>query len=591
MALFGSLLLHIDRAPIWVTLVACGLIAWRLLAEARPVRLPGKVVRVVIALLLVLAVFLRFDTLNGLHPGTLLLLLMSAIKLLETQGRRDQYIVLGGSLFLLLAACLERQDLLRIPLYVLETWLCCGALAIVAYAPGKRPAAVTSFAENAGAFDTWAALLLAARALLYSLPLAVVLFVLFPRVQGAFWAVPRSEDAETGLSDTMSPGSISLLTSSYDIAFRVKFDGAVPPPPERYWRGPVLHKFDGYTWTRAPETAYDAEPLEYLGRPYSYRVSLEPSQQPWWLALDTVAETATRTGSITYDHALIGSDPVTQLTSYFAVSYTSTRTTQPLSTRARQVEIALPRGRNPRSVQLAREMRGRVGSDGEFVAAVLEFLRTGGFVYSLTPPLLDKDSVDDFLFNTRSGFCGHYASAFVTLMRAAAVPARVVTGYLGGEWNPIGDYLVLRQSDAHAWAEVWLDGRGWTRVDPTTVSRLGIRSPDLQTLGWGFLGALSLWLGWMAWQFGRAVPRTRPDRLGRAYARLCRKLARAGLPPRAAHEGPLAYAGALGAHRPDLAPEVGRLLARYAELRYGDEVSSYDTQVKEFERDVGALTL
>jgi transglutaminase-like putative cysteine protease len=652
LALFGSLLLHIDRAPIWVTLVACGLIAWRLLAEARPVRLPGKVVRVVIALLLVLAVFLRFDTLNGLHPGTLLLLLMSAIKLLETQGRRDQYIVLGGSLFLLLAACLERQDLLRIPLYVLETWLCCGALAIVAYAPGKRPAAVTSFAENAGAFDTWAALLLAARALLYSLPLAVVLFVLFPRVQGAFWAVPRSEDAETGLSDTMSPGSISLLTSSYDIAFRVKFDGAVPPPPERYWRGPVLHKFDGYTWTRAPETAYDAEPLEYLGRPYSYRVSLEPSQQPWWLALDTVAETATRTGSITYDHALIGSDPVTQLTSYFAVSYTSTRTTQPLSTRARQVEIALPRGRNPRSVQLAREMRGRVGSDGEFVAAVLEFLRTGGFVYSLTPPLLDKDSVDDFLFNTRSGFCGHYASAFVTLMRAAAVPARVVTGYLGGEWNPIGDYLVLRQSDAHAWAEVWLDGRGWTRVDPTTVvepdrltrgmldvlpgsgsrearllhasptlsrllarwdaanawwndhvvrfdyaaqlhllSRLGIRSPDLQTLGWGFLGALSLWLGWMAWQFGRAVPRTRPDRLGRAYARLCRKLARAGLPPRAAHEGPLAYAGALGAHRPDLAPEVGRLLARYAELRYGDEVSSYDTQVKEFERDVGALTL
>lgn len=652
LALFGSLLLHADRAPIWVTLVACALIAWRLLAEARPIRLPGKVLRVVIALVLVLAVFVRFGTLNGLHPGTLLLLLMSAIKLLETQARRDQYIVIGGSLFLLLAACLERQDLVRIPLYALQTWLCCGALAIVAYAPDKKSAAATTSNESIGAFDTRAALLLAGRTLLYSLPLAVVLFVLFPRVQGAFWAVPRSEDAETGLSDTMSPGSISLLTSSYEIAFRVKFDGAVPRPQERYWRGPVLHKFDGYTWTRAPETAYDPEPLEYLGRPYSYRVSLEPSQQAWWLALDTVAETSTRKGYITYDHTLLGSDPVTQLTTYYAVSYTSIRATQPLSTRARQVEVALPRGRNPRSVELAREMRSRVGSDGEFVAAVLEFLRTGGFVYSLTPPLLDKDSVDDFLFNSRSGFCGHYASAFVTLMRAANVPARVVTGYLGGEWNPIGGYLVLRQSDAHAWAEVWLDGRGWTRVDPTTVvepdrltrgmldilpgsgsrgarllhasptlsrllarwdaanawwndhvlkfdyaaqlkllSRLGIRQPDLQTLGWGFLAALLLWLGWMAWQFGRAVPRARPDRLGRAYTRLCRKLARAGLPPRTAHEGPLAYADTLAAKSPNLAPEIRRLLARYAELRYGQEAPSYDTEVKEFERSVAALTL
>src|SRR5581483_10786127 len=313
-----------------------------------------------------------------------------------------------------------------------------------------------------------------------------------------------------------------------------------------------------YTWTRAPYGAYPAEPLEYLGHPYYYRVSLEPSQQPWWLALDTVAEIPTPKASVTYDHALIGSEPVTELTTYVAVSYTATRTTQPLSKRARQIETTLPAGRNPRSVQLAREMRGRVGSDGAYVAAILDFLRTGGFVYSLTPPLLNKDSVDDFLFNTRSGFCGHYASAFVTLMRAANVPARVVTGYLGGEWNPIGRYLVLRQSDAHAWAEVWLDGQGWTRFDPTTVvepdrltrgmldllpdsgsrearlvhgsptlahllarwdaanawwndhvvkfdyaaqlnllSRLGIGSPDLQTRGWGCLGALSRWLGWM----------------------------------------------------------------------------------------------
>jgi transglutaminase-like putative cysteine protease len=652
LALLGSVLLHIDRAPIWVTGVACALIAWRLLAERHPVRLPGKFSRATIALVLVVAVFIRFHTLNGLHAGTLLLLLMSAIKLLETRARRDQFIVVGGSLFLLLAACLERQDLLRIPLYVLQTWLCCGALAIVAYTHDGKPPGATSSIEHGRGFDSRAALLLAGRALLYSLPLAVVLFILFPRVQGAFWAVPRSEDAETGLSDTMSPGSISQLTSSYDVAFRVKFAGAVPPPRERYWRGPVLHSFDGFTWSRPPTTTYDAEQLEYLGRPYYYRISLEPSQQPWWFSLDTVAEIHAPKVSLAYDHSLIGSDPVTEFTTYEAVSYTATRTQQPLSNRARRIETTLPRGRNPRSIQLARELRSRAGSDGEFVAAVLEYLRTEGFVYSLEPPLLNKDAVDDFLFNSRSGFCGHYASAFVTLMRAANVPARVVTGYLGGEWNPIGGYLILRQSDAHAWAEVWLDGQGWTRVDPTTVvepdrltrgmldllpesgsrearllhssptlsrllarwdaanawwndhvvkfdyaaqlnllRQLGIRSPDMQTLGWGFLGGLLLWLGWMAWRFGRAIPRTRPDRLGRAYGRLCRKLARAGLPARAAHEGPLAYADTLSAQRPDLPPEVRRLFTRYAELRFGAEAGSYDADVRDFERGVGALTL
>jgi transglutaminase-like putative cysteine protease len=644
LALFGALLLHVDRAPLWVAVVTCALIAWRLLAYLRPVRLPGKILRVAIAFGLVGAVFIHFHTLNGLNAGTTLLLLMSAIKLLETHARRDQFIVIGGSLFLLLAACLERQGLLRMPLYVLQTWMCCAALAIVAYTPEK--------ARGVSAFNTRAALLLAARALLYSLPLALFLFVLFPRVQGAFWSLPRSEDAATGLSNTMSPGSISELTTAYDVAFRVKFEGAIPPPQERYWRGPVLHKFDGYTWSRDPGTAYRSEPLEYLGRPYYYRISLEPSQQPWWLSLDTVAELPEPKATLAFDYVLIASEPVTELTSYVAVSYTATRAKQPLSKLALQTELALPKNRNLRSLQFARELRSRVDSDAAFVGAVLQFLHTGGFVYSLTPPLLNRDSVDDFLFNTRSGFCGHYASAFATLMRAAGVPARVVTGYLGGEWNPIGGYFVVRQSDAHAWTEVWLAGRGWARIDPTTMvepdrltrgmldllpgvgsregrlvhasplllhllarwdaanawwndhvlrfdyraqirllSRLGIRSPDLQTLGWGFVSALLLWLGWMAWQFGRTMPHERPDRLARAYLRLCRKLARAGLPPRAAHEGPLAYGDAVAANRPDLAPEVRRLLAQYAQLRYGVEPRAYTDEVREFERGVGALTV
>jgi transglutaminase-like putative cysteine protease len=654
LALGGGVLLHADRVPPWVVGIALALIAWRFAASSAVVRLPGKLVRAFIAFALVAAVFARFHTLNGLSPGTALLVLMAAIKLLETHTRRDQFIVVGGTLFLLLAACLERQSLLRTPLYVLETWLCCATLAVVAYPPDKSAIALSyaTTSDPVTRFDNRAAVLLAGRALLYALPLALVLFVFFPRLPGAFWALPRSEEAETGLSDTMSPGGISQLTSSYEIAFRVKFDGPPPPPQERYWRGPVLHDFDGYTWKRRAGTGYLPQPLEYTGNAYHYRMSLEPSQQRWWFTLDTVDRSPSPNVSLNYDYELVARDPVTDTTSFDAVSHTATRSTQPLSKLARQIETQWPGGRNPRSLQLARDMRARVGSDRAFVGAVLELLRTGGFVYSLTPPLLDYDSVDDFLFNTRSGFCGHYASAFVTLMRGAGIPARVVTGYLGGEWNSIGDYFIVRQSDAHAWAEIWLEGRGWTRVDPTAVvepdrltrgilsllpdsgsaearlvrsspslaalllrwdainmwwtnhvlkfdfksqlnllSRLGIHSPDLVALGWAFVAALLSWMAWIAWQMSRGPQRVRPDRLARAYARLCRKLARIGL-PRPAYQGPIAYADAVATKRPDLRETVRSLLVRYAELRYGlPRADSRAADVTTFERAVARLSV
>jgi protein-glutamine gamma-glutamyltransferase len=647
LALVGALILHIDRMPLWVSAIAVALLAWRMAASVRAVALPGKFTRAFVALALVGTVFAFLHTLNGLQAGTWMLALMCAVKMLETQQRRDEYIVVGGALFLLLAACLARQSLPRTPLYIAETWICCSAFAMIAYGPEASAGARERLAP---AFESRAAILLAGRALLYSLPLAVVLFLVFPRLPGAFWALPRTEGAETGLSDTMSPGSISQLSSSYDIAFRVKFEGAPPPARERYWRGPVLHKFDGYTWSRSFASAYRAQILEYSGPAYRYHVSLEPSQQHWWFSLDTVDGAPNHRVFFTYDYELVASDPVTSLTTYDAVSHTQTRATQPLSPLAHRVDTDLPKGRNPRSWQLGREMRQRVDSDMAYVAAVLEFLRTGGFVYSLTPPLLNYDSVDDFLFNTRSGFCGHYASAFVMLMRAANVPARVVTGYLGGEWNPIGGYFIVRQSDAHSWAEVWVDGKGWLRVDPTAVveperltrgmldllpqagsaearlvrswpsltemlhrwdainawwndhvlkfdyrsqlnllSRLGIPSPDVTVLAWAFAILLSVWLLWIAWQFGRGPTLRRPDRLAKAYARLCGKLARVGV-PRSAHEGPLAYADTISSKRPDLAQGVRKLLTQYAELRYGaPRAESRADDIAGFERDVARL--
>jgi hypothetical protein len=225
--------------------------AWRLLTARTTWRVPPLFARAGLALLLIGVVFTRFHTLNGLAAGTTLLMMMAALKLLESRSARDQLVMIGAGLFLLLAACLDRQSLARAPLYLLQAWLCCSALAVVA----------------AQGLAMRAALAVAGRALLLAMPLALLFFVSFPRLSGAFWAVPHGEEALTGLSDTMSPGGITRLTSSFDTAFRARFASAAPPPPqERYWRGPVLHDFDGYTWRRGTTPSSPRQPLEAAGR-------------------------------------------------------------------------------------------------------------------------------------------------------------------------------------------------------------------------------------------------------------------------------------------------------------------------------------
>jgi transglutaminase-like putative cysteine protease len=608
----GGVLLHLDRVPPWASLTCGVLIAWRLAAVRRGLWLPGPVTRSLLALAMAAVVLARFHTLNGLTAGTTLLLLMAALKLLETRRTRDELVLIGAGLFLLLAACLDRQDLARAPFYGLQAWLCCAALAVLA----------------TPSLNARAALALAGRTLLIALPLALALFVFFPRLPGSFWAIPRGSAALTGLSDSMTPGSIAQLVADYSVAFRVRFEGA-RPAALLYWRGPVLHRFDGRTWRRA-ETALRARPrVEFLGEPVRYHVALEPTRQRFWFALDLPAQAAGARTSLSYDYTLVAADPVNEPTSYAGLSFLGSRAVDPLGEGSRREDTALAGSANPRTRELAQRLYAQSGSDAAYVAAVLDYLRRGGFVYSLEPQPLGADAVDNLLFRTREGFCGHYASAFVTLMRAAGVPAHVVTGYLGGEWNPVGEFIEVRQADAHAWGEVWLQGRGWTRVDPTAVvaperltrgmlqlmpdafsaserllygpgwlggllqrweaasawwadhvvrfdyasqldllTRLGIRSPDARYLGWGFTLALCAWLGFMAWSTSRLGRRARPDTLARAYRRLCRKLARVA-PPRAPHQGPLAYAESVLAQRPDLRGEVRALFERYAELRFG----------------------
>src|SRR5437764_1154261 len=269
-AFAGGVLLNVDRVPPWASAVALFLIAWRLTGERAGMRLPGTVTRALLALALVAVVLLEFHTVNGLAAGTALLMVMSGLKLLETRARRDQFVMVGAGLSLLLAAFLDRQTLARAPLYALEAWLACSALAAIA-------------SEGLG---VRAALRLAGGALLIAMPLAVLLFLFFPRLPGAFWAIPRGAEATTGLSDTMSPGSIVKLVADYEPAFRVQFVSAAPAPEERYWRGPVLHDFDGHTWRRSSGAFHPRERLQYIRRPYRYRVALEPRPPRWWLPPD-----------------------------------------------------------------------------------------------------------------------------------------------------------------------------------------------------------------------------------------------------------------------------------------------------------------
>jgi len=634
-----SVLLIVGRAPAWCVALAFAAALWRvLLASGRIAPLkpwPGRrFVFGAITAALVIAVAATFRTLNGLAAGTALLVVMGALKLLEGRARRDDGIMVGVALFLLLASVLANQTLARLPFYLLTIWLACAAIATIA--------------DRSGALAPRAALRLSARALAMSIPLAAACFLLFPRVGGNFWALQGGGQAVTGLSDEMSPGSIGTLAVEFDPAFRVRFEGRPPPQAALYWRGPVLNSFDGFTWRRVRGSGYRSR-VTMLGTPIHYRVTLEPTNQRWLFALDTLAQNPRRGMFMDYDAQLTANEPITATMSYDAVSHLATRTDIPLTELGRRTETRLPANRNPRARALALEIRARTGSDEEFARAVLDWFRDNGLRYTLEPGATSIDSVDTTLFDSKLGFCGHFASAYAMLMRAAGVPARIVTGYLGGEWNPVGGYLIVRQSDAHAWTEIWLEGRGWTRIDPTAVvmpgrlqrglfdlmadslpatsafmhnnalfarlhhvwdganqwwqervvefnansqlnllREIGFDSPDWRHLGWGFAAGLVLWIAWVSLTLRRGVARAKVDRIGRAWLRATRKLARVA-PARAPAEGPLEYARRLGVQRPDLAASVGALATRYARLRFGPEASNQD--IAELERDVRRLAV
>ena len=616
--LVGSLAIviapHAMRAPWWLTLLTLCLYAWRIHYSLNPAPLPSRWLVLAVAAVAMFAVWMEYRTLFGRQPGILLLMLFSGLKLLETRTHRDAAAAAFLGYFLIITNFLYTQS---IPTALL---MAAGVLTITVTligfsAPNRAPRANLRTA----------ALLIA-----HAAPAAAALFLLFPRVQGPLWGLPQDAYAGmTGLSETMSPGTLASLALSDTIAFRAEFEGEPPPPALRYWRGPVLWDFDGRTWTIGAQFFASFAPPTGGRATYRYGVVLEPHNRNWLFALESAASLPPG-ARYTDDGQLLARSLVRSRTRYDMISTIAPAPPAREDPRNLRRALRLPPGVNPRSLALAADWRLTAKSEAEVLERGVAFLRQGRFTYTLEPPLLGTHPVDEFLFTTRAGFCEHFASAFVFLMRAAGLPSRVVTGYQGGELNPVDRIVTVRQSDAHAWAEVYLPHSGWVRVDPTALavpvrldaglarsvaeaeqplimrpqlewlralryqweaathkwnvwvlgynperqrelmSSIGMRDADWRSLTaalFTVLGAITLFL--LVWSLRRVA---RPDRVQRAWRAFCAKLAQKGI-ERSPSEGPRDFAERAARSLPAARRAILRIAALYIGLRYGRDAN------------------
>ncbi len=442
-------------------------IVWRLLAEYRNWKPLPMVLRVMTTAAAVAVLVSTYGGLMGRRAAVSMLVMMLALKLLETFRVRDGRVIASLSLFLCGTQFLFSQGIPMI-VYIIA----CILSSLIAF----------MYLQRCEAFETLdqvpesdrkllTELGFGASLLALAMPVGLALFLLFPRWGSPLWGLPEDAlDARSGLSDSMTPGSIQGLFMDDSPAFRVKFEGGVPRNSDLYWRGPVFWSFDGRSW----QVSYLSRNLlaetrpDHERAPFRYVVQMEPTEQKWVFALDYPALTPAKT-KMTIDYQLITSQPVTRLKEYVMASDPNFQDSPVLKQTLHRAALALPEGFNPRTANMMSDWRREAKSDGEIIQRALRHFNQQQFRYTLNPPLLSQHTVDEFLFDTRAGFCEHYASAFTVMMRMAGIPARVVTGYQGGFYNSIGSYVLIRQSDAHAWSEVWVKGAGWTRIDPTAA--------------------------------------------------------------------------------------------------------------------------
>jgi len=457
---------HLISMPPLLGLLILALIVGRIVAMRRNWPSPPRWLRLTVAFSLVGLVLVSFGGMWGRRTAAALLCVMLAAKLMELEQVRDARLLASVCFFLIATQFLFDERLIFLAYLLIGCWLTTVALIRLQQSGDGTHTAAPQHGASIGSDLRAAGLILA-----LSMPVALTLFLLFPRLAQPLWGLPDATlDGKTGLSETMSPGMIAGLYADDSPAFRVEFAGPPPPPAALYWRGPVLWNFDGTTWSRSfySRTLAPA-PVPVSDASLRYEVQLEPQERRWLLALDYPVSTNLGQAGINADYQLVSRYPITSLTSYTVISNPEFVDTPVLTQTQRAMALRLPSDRNPRATELARQLRAQFADDRALIDEILRRFRQEDYSYTLDAALLGRHGVDEFLFDLRAGYCEYYASAFAVLMRAAGIPSRIVTGYQGGYWNSGGQYLLVRNSDAHAWTEVWLPESGWTRVDPTAA--------------------------------------------------------------------------------------------------------------------------
>jgi transglutaminase-like putative cysteine protease len=448
---------HILRLPKWFFLIWAVCVGWRILIYQGRWFYPGKLIKIALVIASVVGIVRSYGNVIGLEPAVALLLSAYLLKLLEMRSKRDILLLIFLSYFVIVTNLLFSQT----PLSAVYMLVCVAMVST----------ALIAMQQSAEMQSLWRPLKMSATMVLQALPLMLILFLVFPRID-PFWSVPLpSHQAKTGMSDSMSPGQVTRLAQSDALAFRVSFEGDIPQQSQLYWRGLVLSHFDGKSWTPAHQDRFDEPPLNFRVENdvrYRYEIVMEASQQPWLFTLP-VAHALQGEAVYSQDYVLSTPRPIRQRMQFRVESQIFAEREPLLFEYRLERELQLPRNVNPRARQLAEQWRKRYRNDMDYANAVLRYFREKPFVYTLEPPALGYHSVDEFLFESRRGFCEHYASSFTFMLRAAGIPARVVAGYQGGTKSPYDNYLIVRQLDAHAWAEIWIRGRGWVRIDPTAA--------------------------------------------------------------------------------------------------------------------------
>jgi transglutaminase-like putative cysteine protease len=443
---------HAFWLPAWISLTCLLLWMILLLVQTAKVPKPGRLLRVCLAAACVAAVGIGFGTISGRQAGAALLAMLVPIKILEAESRRDTVVTLFLELFLLFTAVLFSQTLL-VGLYLFAVvWLAAAGMMVI-----------TRHCSNPGA-----CLLTAGKLFLQAAPLAVLIFLLFPRLHsGLLGLSPESNQAVSGLSRSMAPGSIASLARSEKVAFRAEFHDSTPEHERLYWRAVVLRRFDGFRWTEGRPCTRLEQSLPAWSGSTEYTITLEPTGTRLMVALDLPLGWSLRSGSLEPGFLLRAEEKVESTRRYRLRSAVDYRTPR-LEREQFSTCLALQPKTNPRTRQLVARLTQDNQNPERTIERVLAALSSQGLAYTLAPPQLSRTNpIDDFLFRTKQGYCEHFAQALAWMLRAAGIPSRIVAGYQGGELNPLGDYFIVRQSRAHAWVETYLPDRGWIRIDPT----------------------------------------------------------------------------------------------------------------------------